>query len=78
MYPPLTHAHMIFIHYSSVIHSYHVMQDHSTLNIFNFTIISTYTNPEQQEQEQQQLSHSKDRDNYVARGQKRANEIEHD
>ena len=70
MYPPLTHAHMIFIHYSSVIHSYHVMQDHSTLNIFNFTIISTYTNPEQQEQQQQQLSHSKDRDYYVARGQK--------
>ena len=49
----------------SEINAYNVIQDNSTAN---FAIISTSTNPKQQQQQQQ--SNSKDRDYYVARGQK--------
>ena len=52
----------------SEINAYNVIQDNSTAN---FAIISTSTNPKQQ---QQQQSNSKDRDYYVARGQKWVNE----
>ena len=49
IHPPPSHAHLIFVHFSSVIVSYHVTQNPSRLlsfnTVVNFAIISTSTNP---------------------------------